>query len=421
MNASRGAPAKRLLLHPARIVDVRRGVYVDDVGVLVDEGRIVEASPYDDLARREVGTTAIELPGMTLLPGLVDCHTHLLTSFRPHAGDDDAVLLGIAAMSTAERALLGARNAREMLEGGITTVRDVGNSGTGGDVALARAIEAGWVMGPRVVPTTRALAPSGGQLPVGMNPAVACALVAEEYAVVSGPEGVRRGVREAIAAGARAVKLIGEAHGSFLSVEEMRAAVDEARPGRFKVAVHAVGPPEVHAAVLAGVDSIEHGYVVADDDLERMRDGRVFLVPTDHPLDNLLIAMSPAAGREERVSAALDRAVAGRRRRLRRAAELGVRIAFGSDWYYDHPGKTRAEASLDVLREYLAAGLTVPAILRAATVDAAELLGLAGRVGVLDAGAHADVLGVHGDPLHDLDALFHPALVVKGGVVVLHR
>jgi imidazolonepropionase-like amidohydrolase len=235
--ASRGAPAKRLLLHPARIVDVRRGVYVGDVGVLIDAGRIVEASAYDDLARREADTPVIELPGITLLPGLIDCHTHLLTSFRPHVGEDDAVLLSIATMSTAERALLGARNAREVLEGGITTVRDVGNSGLAGDVALARAIEAGWVRGPRMVPTTRALAPSGGQLPIGMNPAVAGELVAQEYAVVSGPEGVRRGVREAIAAGARAIKLIGDANGNSLHVEELRAAVDEARPRHIKVAV----------------------------------------------------------------------------------------------------------------------------------------------------------------------------------------
>jgi imidazolonepropionase-like amidohydrolase len=419
--SSRVPAAKRLLLHPSRIVDVRQGVYVSDVGVLIDAGRIVEVTPYDDLARREASTPVMELPGLTLLPGLIDCHTHLLTSFRPHVGEDHAVIFTIATMSTAERALLGARNAREVLEGGITTVRDVGNSGLAGDVALARAIEAGWVMGPRMVPTTRSLAPSGGQLPLGMNPAVAAELVAQEYAVVCGPEGVRRGVREAIAAGARAIKLIGDANGSALRVDELRAAVEEARPLGIKVAVHAVNEIEVHAAALAGVDSIEHAYGATDDDLELMRDNRVFLVPTDYPLDNMLITMPVAADAQagEQLRAMLDRMIARRRERLHRAAELGVRIAFGSDWYYDHPEKTRAQASLDVLREYLAAGLTVPQILRAATVDAAELLG--GRVGTLDAGAPADILGVRGDPLHDLDPLFHAALVVKGGAIIVHR
>lgn len=367
----------------------------------------------------------IDLGDETLLPGLIDAHTQLLLEMDgTKLLEQDAEMLRVVATeSTAERALLGAKLAREDLEAGITTVRDVGNSGVEGDVALRDAIDRGWVPGPRMIVATRALAAPGGQF--GRLTPETRKLIEQEYVVLDGPESARQAVRQALNAGANVIKVIVNGSPANVTPEEMTAIVEEAHRDGVKVAAHAIGDQATRIAADAGVDSIEHGYVVPDDVLQTMAKKHIFLVPTDYTMDQFEAMMfggrMPTAEERSRVENDLKGDLEGYRRRLQRALALGVPIAAGSDMYVTVPGKTRGQASLEVLEALSQEGMAPMAVVHAATSRAAELLGLQDRVGTLEAGKLADIVVVPGNPLEDITALEHANFVMKGGVVVRHE
>ncbi|MEO6529223.1 MAG: amidohydrolase family protein, partial [Gemmatimonadaceae bacterium] len=224
------------------------------------------------------GATVIDLGDVTLMPGLIDAHTHLLQNYDPKIGGDDPnMILTVATMSAAKRALLGAKMGREDLEAGITTVRDLGNSGYNGDVALRDAINAGWVVGPRIRASTRALSAAGGQF--GPLQADAQRLIDQEYVVISGVEEARRAVRQAFYDGADVIKVIVNTGTRGVSLEEMKTIVEEATRVNRPVAAHAIGDVATRIAAEAGVSSIKHAYTVPDDVLRMMAKKRIFLVP----------------------------------------------------------------------------------------------------------------------------------------------
>jgi imidazolonepropionase-like amidohydrolase len=402
------------LVRAARLVDVKAGKILEDRGVWVEGDRIKEAGPIADVRKHAPpDVEEVDLGDVTILPGLIDCHTHLLTNFSKQMGDEMNMLQTVAQLGTTRRALLGVAMAREDLEAGFTTVRDLGNSGVNGDVALREAIEAGWVVGPRIVASTRALSAPGGQF--GNLAAEAQKLIEQEYMAISGVEEARRAVRQAFYDGADCIKVIVDTGPRMLSLEEMNVIVEEAHRVKKKVAAHVAGDQAARIAAEAGVDSIEHAYTVPDDVLKIMAEKHIFLVPTDFPaVDSYATPPIPpgmAAGIQQFIDANHDR--------LRRAVKLGVPIATGSDTYFQTPGKTRGQASRAMLRSHVAAGLTSAQVLRAATVDAAELLGMADRIGSIEAGKFADLIAVPGNPLDDIGALEHVSCVMKGGAVVL--
>src|SRR5947199_7226867 len=244
-----------------RLIDVKSGNAVPNAVVLVEKGKVTAAGA--DVKVPE-GARTIDLGRATCLPGLIDSHTHLLSNLKVGLGDQqDAAMIMYTRMSVAQRALLGAAMAREMLEAGFTTVRDLGNSGVNGDVALRDAIRDGWVPGPRMVVSTRALSPIGGQFR-SLSPAGA-ELVAQDYAEVTGVDQVRRAVRQAVFDGADVIKVIVNDGPGTLSLDELKALVEEAHRARRKVAAHAVGVDATGLVIEAGVDSVEHGYVITDD------------------------------------------------------------------------------------------------------------------------------------------------------------
>jgi imidazolonepropionase-like amidohydrolase len=402
------------VLRAARMVDVRRGTVVPNAVVVVQGDRISAAGAGVAIP---AGAAVIELGDATLLPGLIDSHTHLLQNYDKRIGGDDPnMILTVATMSAAKRALLGAKMGREDLEAGITTVRDVGNSGHNGDVALRDAINAGWVTGPRILASTRALSAAGGQF--GPLQESAQKLVEQEYVAVSGVEEARRAVRQAFYDGADLIKVIVNADPRVLSLEELRTIVEEARRVRRTVAAHAIGDVATRIAAEAGVSSIEHAYTIPDEVLRMMASKRIFLVPTDFPNEYYL---PPNTTREQRTEhlANIARFTKGSRDRLRRAVALGVPIAFGSDSYYDSPPFSRGTSSLQPFLAYAESGLTPMQIIQAATINAAELLGRTDRIGSLEPGRLADVIAVPGDPASDVTALVRGAsFVMKGGVVV---
>ncbi len=414
-----GAGAPVVVLRAARLLDVKSGKMLEHPVVVVTGSRITAAAPG---AAIPAGARTIDLGDVTLLPGLIDTHTHLLQNYHANIGTDDPnMVLTVATLGTTRRALLGAAMARQDLEAGITTVRDLGNSGTDGDVALRDAIRDGWVTGPRIAASTRALSAAGGQF--GWLAPEAQKLVENEYVVVATPDDARRAVQQALYDGADLIKVIVNTGPRVVSLETMKAIVEEAGRVGKKVAAHAIGDEATRIAADAGVASIEHGYVIPDDVLQTMAKKHIFLVPTDYP-GSFYEQMWAAAGvlktpgDSARMRAGVTQMTGSTRDRLQRAMKLGVPIAFGSDEYYDVPGMTRGQASLLPLRAYVADGMTPLQVLQAATLNAAELLGWSDRIGVLEPGKLADIIAVPGNPLTDPGAIERVTFVMKGGTVV---
>lgn len=410
---------KRVAVRAARLLDVKSGNYIKNAVVLVEDGRITDVGENLSLP---ANTETIDLGSATLLPGLIDAHTHLLQNYDSKIGGDDPnMILTVTQLGTTRRALLGAAMGREMLEAGFTTVRDVGNSGINGDVALRDAIRSSWVVGPRIYASTRALSAAGGQF--GQMSAEVQKLVEQEYVVINNVDEARRAVRQAFYDGADCIKVIVNTGPRVLSLEEMKAIVEEAHRVNKKVAAHAIGDLATRIAAEAGVDSIEHAYTIPDDALKMMAEKKIFLVPTDYTAEfNLAFYNFSADTSPEEIKSTtegVNRFVKATQERLARAVTFGVRIAAGSDEYYQVKGKTRGQASLQIFRAYLASGMTPLEIIRAATVNNAELLaGERALIGSLEKGKFADMIAVPGDPTKDITELEKVKFVMKGGVVI---
>jgi imidazolonepropionase-like amidohydrolase len=401
-----------------KLVDVKSGTSINNAVILI-EGEQIKAVG-SNLAVPS-GARVLDLGSATVLPGLIDSHTHLLQNYDfAFGGDDPNMILTVVQMGNSKRALLGAAMAREDLEAGFTTVRDLGNSGLNGDVALRDAIRAGWVIGPRIVASTRALSAAGGQF--GGISAETQKIIEQEYVVISGVEDARRAVRQAFYDGADCIKVIVNTGPRVVSLEEMKVIVEEAhRVGR-KVAAHAIGDLATRIAAEAGVDSIEHAYTIPDDVLKIMAEKKIFLVPTDYPPEFYPpFFRSTGTLTPEQIKQAEEEArqfATANNKRLARAVKAGVRIAAGSDEYYQEHGKTRGQSSKLMFRAYAASGMSPLEILRAATINAAELLGLQDRTGSIEANKFADLIAVEGDPLKDVTELERVRFVMKGGKVV---
>lgn len=373
---------------------------VEDVAVVVDGGRISSVEPAGDLPPN---TETVDLGDVTLLPGLIDAHVHLVwsASAEPHEL--------VARESRALTVLRCARNAALHLEAGVTTVRDVGAT-DGLSVDIARAVELGVLPGPRVVAAGRAIAMTGGH---GW-------FLGRE---ADGPDAVRRAVREELKSGATCIKLMAsggiyghaEEPGSpQLTVEEMRAGVEEAHKARRKVAAHAYSVEAMQNALDAGVDSIEHGSFVDEETAGRMWERGVYLVPTM----SVYAAMSdrgPELGSPDYIVRKTAEVLDASREAFRLALAKDVPIAAGTDCGAPgHPHSTLPEE----LRLMVEAGATPMQALRFATSAAAELLGIGDEAGTLEPGKAADLVAVAGNPLEDIEALREVRLVVRRGIEV---
>ena len=405
------------LIHAGRVFDSERGVFLSRRDILVRRGVIDTIAEH---LTAPAGAKIVDLSRYSVLPGLIDSHTHLLYLESP-AGDP--TLHGIGAViveGTPLRALHGAARARTFLAAGITTVRDLGNSGRFGDMALREAIRDGSVDGPRMVAAGPGLSPEGGQFP-GLQSAYR-AIAEEEYRVVRGPADAALGVRENVNYGADVIKIYSNNtpnHGA-LSVDEMRAIVDEAHRLHVKVTAHATSDEAVWRAATAGVDGIEHVYQVADSTLELMKQKRIFMVPTDLDSATILRYASRSEGRFSATPAQVPTFLGGQRDRLRRAMKAGVAIAAGSDNYIDL-GMPQGDAAKHNLFAYVEAGMPPLGALQAATLTASRLLGLEGRIGVIKPKAFADIIAVEGDPGSDIHALERVRFVMKQGTVYLDK
>lgn len=399
------SPVQPKLIRAGRILDVVGGKYLVDQGILTDRDKIKEVGPWEQVRGHAPKEAAIiDLSQATVLPGLIDCHSHMFVSMPDHMSGGEALTSAVSLMSPEFRTLLGAMHAREYLEAGVTSVRVVGHSGIQGDIALRDAIKAGLVPGPRIQAAGRKLTPPGGQATY-LQPALAKQILEQEYITVSGPDEARKAVRENLAIGADMVKLsIDDGAGAFwkfryLPPEDVKAATEDAHRLHMKVAAHAVEQVAIQTAIDAGVDSIEHAFLASDEQLKQMKDKGIFLVATDIP-DN---GGSPES-----------------KDRLQRALKLGLsKIAIGSDlWFPPAMGRSYGEAALDDLKALHDEGMANLEIIRAGTVNGAELLGWSDQVGQVSPGQFADLIAVSADPLQDIAALQHVEFVMKGATIV---
>lgn len=395
--AARGAEA--IAIRAARMLDVKSGTLSSDAVVIVEGERITAAGSGLAIPK---GARVIDLKDVTLLPGLIDCHTHLMSS---SAGDYGTMLL---TKSQAYRALEGAANARRTLMAGFTAVRDVENEGSEyADVALRRAIQRGLVEGPRMKVATRAIAAVGQYQPFGVSPDLPG--FPRGAQMVSGVEEARRAVREQLGNGADLIKVYADWMYPTLTPDELRVIVEETHKAGKRVAAHASTPEGIRNAVDAGVDSIEHGDDADRETLERMKQKGLWLVPT---LATYREHAAKAENAEEREF--FESRVAVKEKTLRAAREIGVHVATG----YDAAEEGVHGKNAHEIVALTSAGFTNLDAIRAATLTGAELLGWEDRIGSLEAGKLADVIAVKGNPLADIHQLEQVVFVMKGGVVV---
>ncbi len=404
-----GSPVS-VLLKCGKLLDVRNGSYIDNAGVWINGQRIKEVGSFSQVElHAPKNAKIIDLGRATVLPGLIDCHTHLMARIP---STDNGYALTLATQSQAFRALEGAFDARITLDAGFTSVRDVESEGSGyADVALRDAIEQGLAEGPRMQVATRGIAAVGQYEPFGVSPDLADFPTGAQ--MVSGVEEARRAAREQIGHGANLIKVYADWQHPTLTIEEMHVVVEEAHKQHLKVAAHATTPEGVKNAISAGVDSIEHGSGADRESIEMMKAHGVFLVPTLSAIDSLVEAHKndpiSSEGRQKR-AAFLQHL----RQTIQLAMTLGVKIATGSDpTSPDRQGKNADELVALTNRD-----MSPLDAIRSATLNAAELLGWQNDVGAIEAGKYADLIAVPGDPLVDISVLQRVKFVMKGGTLV---
>jgi imidazolonepropionase-like amidohydrolase len=405
-HAQQPAP-KIIAVKAGGALDVRTGAMINNAVILIEGDRIKEVGPNLSIPSN---AEIIDLGSKTVLPGLIDSHTHL-TSDPSQMGYSS---LGI---SVPRSALTGAKNARLTIEAGFTVVRNVGASGYA-DIALRDAINAGDVPGPRIIASGPALGITGGHCDNNM--------LAPEFnhvddGVADGVPAVMRKTREVIKYGADVIKICStggvlsmgdDPKASQYTLEEMKAIVGEAhRLGR-KVAAHAHGGDGIKLAVLAGVDSIEHGTYIDDEAVKLMKDHGTYLVPTLY-LGDWFLENYQRLGVPAQMVAKAKEVLPAARKNIARAFAQGVPVAFGTDAAVYPHGLNGHEFAV-----YVKMGMTPIQSIQTATVNASKLLGWDDRAGAIESGRYADLIAVDGDPTKDITELERVKWVMKGGVVV---
>ncbi|MGA2429093.1 MAG: amidohydrolase family protein [Candidatus Acidiferrum sp.] len=417
------------LIRAGRLLDPRAGNILAPAAVLIEDGKVKKVgSPAQVQRDAPTGVKTIDLGNATLLPGLIDCHTHLLLdvvvppeeeSKRHENGIFVPALLLAIVESPTKRAFLGAQMAREDLESGITTVRNLGHSGIDGDTELRDAINAGRVPGPRILASARKLI-TRGEYVQNLDPALAESILKQEFLLIDGPESARQAVRQNVFQNVDVIKVSADEN---LTVPELAAVVEEAHRNHLKVAVHAIDKTAIQTAIDSGADSIEHGNEATDEQLKQMRDKGIFLdlTPTFYggfflKITEPSIVMSPAVHADE--VSATARGKARYEALVQRVLKSGVKFAGGSDMCWFYPAKTRGQASTATFISLRQAGMPPLDVIRAVTSNAAEVLGWQDRVGAIEVGKFADIVGVAGDPIADITELERVRFVMKDGQVI---
>jgi imidazolonepropionase-like amidohydrolase len=419
------ATAQQMASSPAQITVIRAGTLIDGKSdkprrdqVIVIRGNRIESVGDAANAKIPAAATVIDLTKETVLPGLIDSHTHIfLQGEDPAQGGYDANILTAPLAMRAARATASARRA---LEQGYTTLRDVETEGAGyGDVGIKQAIEGGYIPGPRLLVVTRAISTTGGYMLEGYAPELEMPKGAQ---IVDGPVEARKAAREQLDHGADWIKVY-MTHRSWvgkngelvsqptLTIEELRAIVEETHGWGKKVACHAYGGIGLHRALDGGCDSIEHGLDLDDALIAQMLKQGTWYVPTLSVYYTDWAAADTAAGQRDRLRASTHEVS------FKKALKAGVKIVFGTDM----GGIPWTEPIAQEFSRMVEFGMQPMDAIQSATSRAAVMLDMEGKIGVVAPGAFADIIAVNGDPLRDIEVLESVQFVMKDGQVFRAR
>jgi len=390
-------PSKVFAIKAGKLVDPEKGTTESNQIILVRGKKIEAVGPNVSIP---ADAKIIDLSKSTVLPGLFDAHTHLCMTMKKDR-DGGNYYITTLLDPTPFRAIEGVANARDMLAAGFTSVRDVGNGGNYADTALRQAIERGLVPGPTMLNAGRIIAPYGGQFHLQPEKRE---LAEPEYTIADTHDEMLKAIRENIHYGAKLIKIVVDDQQYIYSVEDIRFMVEEAHRAGLKLAAHCWTRAGAHNAAEAGVDSIEHGQMMTDDDLQLAKKNHVVLVGTD-------FTESAAA---EYGFPALHAVFVDR---LKRAYRIGVTMAFGTDAFFTKVGETRGTLAAEYVDSWVEAGVPAKDTLQAMTINAARLLGIDRDRGAIKPGLAADIIATPENPLDNIQAVRKVSFVMKDGSV----
>jgi imidazolonepropionase-like amidohydrolase len=387
------APEPITAIKAGKLLDPETGKVTVNQIILVQGKKIKEIGGNLTIP---AGAQVIDLSSSTVLPGLFDAHTHLCMTVIPQR-DANNYYFTTLLDTTGYRAIQGVANGQAMLASGFTSVRDIGNAGNYADTDLRHAIERGWVKGPTVVNAGIIIAPYGGQFHLQPEKKD---LATPEYLFADTRDEMRKAIRQNIHFGAKFIKIVVDDQQYIYSVDDIRFLIAEAHAAGVKLAAHCWTHQGAHNAAEAGVDSIEHGFQMTDEDLALAKKNNVTLVGTE-----FTEKLSNAAEHKIWVD------------RLRRAQRIGVNMAFGTDVDVALPGETRGTLAISYIDSWTDAGVPAGDILRAMTVNAARLLGVDKERGFLQPGLAADIIATQENPEENIQTLKKVSFVMKDGAV----
>jgi len=389
------SPGPQLVaIKAGKVVDPETGKTAANQIILVEGKKIKEIGSNVTIP---TDAKIIDLSKATVLPGLFDAHTHLCMTVIPkrdHGNYYFTTLLD----TTGYRAIEGVANGMAMLQSGFTTVRDIGNAGNYADSDLRHAIEEGWVQGPTVVNAGIIIAPYGGQFHLQPEKKD---LATPEYLFADTHDEMRKAIRQNLHFGAKFIKIVVDDQRYIYSTDDIRFMIAEAHAAGVKLAAHCWTHAGAHNAAEAGVDSIEHGFKMTDEDLQLAKKNNVTLVGTESTEK-----MSDVEEHKIWVD------------RLRRSYKIGVNMAFGTDVDLALPGETRGTLAIDYIQSWVEAGVPATDTLRAMTANAARLLGVDSERGFLRAGMAADIIATPENPEENIQTLRKVSFVMKDGAII---
>jgi imidazolonepropionase-like amidohydrolase len=394
--------AQNMVIKAGHLFDSRTGKILNDQTIIIKNGKILEVGSN---LKYKSTDTVIDLSRSWVLPGLMDCHVHITFNF-PYRNPSYEQLY--TTESTGLRALRGAYVAEQFLMGGFTTIKEIGNDANYATADIIKAIKKGWIKGPTIFYAGKIIAPYGGQSS-GVN------IENEhlwnfEYIDADNPDEIKKAIRKNIYYGANVIKLVSGQQAGYYDLEDIKAAVDEAKKSGIKVTVHVQGGTAARNVILGGAAAIEHGFELDDDLLRLMKEKGTFLVGTDVGYDsNISWGLDSSSARTEE-KRTIDR--------LKRAYKIGTKMAYGTDLVIDGPGLNRIQTSLKVLETWKAAGIPSSYVLQTMTIYAAELLGVEKSRGVLEPSYWADIIALKNNPLEDIEAVKNVHFVMKEGKVI---